>query len=66
MNKYAGISAQRFANAQMAMMQQQMLEDMEDYGEDDYYDDVELVDSQGQPIKMMNNGQVMYAYPGQG
>jgi hypothetical protein len=50
----------------MAMMQQQMMEDMDDYGDDDYYDDVELVDSQGQPIKMMNNGQVMYAYPGQG
>ena len=47
MNKYAGISAQRFANAQMAMMQQQMMEDMDEYGDDDYYDDVELVDSQG-------------------
>jgi hypothetical protein len=45
-------------------MQQQMLMDMEEYGdEDDYYDEMDLIDSQGQPIKMVNNGQVMYAYP---
>lgn len=39
--------------------------DMDDYGDDDgYYDEMDLMDSQGQPIKMINNGQLMYAYPG--
>lgn len=44
-----------------------MLMDMDmDYGDDDaYYDEMDLVDSHGQPIKMMNNGQVMYGYANQ-
>ena len=51
------MNAQRFANAQLQMQQQQMLMDMEEYGDEDYYDEeMELVDSEGQPIKMMNNG----------
>ena len=36
---------------------------MEEYGDEEYYDEeMELVDSDGQPVKMINNGQAMYAY----